>query len=72
MQYYSCPRCTFKIAVNTRFCRTCGYELPRVTTSAAAEEQQAAKKQSVWARVLGLGNEERKPSEPAQEKPAMG
>ncbi|MBX9668858.1 MAG: hypothetical protein K2X93_14630 [Candidatus Obscuribacterales bacterium] len=70
MQYFLCPRCSFKVPGNRRSCHTCGYEVPKAVTniSSDTDEKSVSRKANVWAKVLGFSQQEGKPDE----KPALG
>ncbi len=73
MQYFLCPRCSFKVPGNRRSCHTCGYEVPKAVTNVSTDntgsgEKSLSKKSNVWAKVLGFSQQEGKPDE----KPALG
>lgn len=73
MQYFQCSRCNFKVPANRRTCQTCGYEAPKVmSTVSDTDTKSASKKGSVWARVLGYGQDNKGTESGAHEKPALG
>jgi hypothetical protein len=73
MQYYLCPRCQFRVAINKNVCHTCGFSMSSLKNSQNNAEQSSTAepttKTAVWAKFLGLSGPRK---ETGKEKPALG